>query len=84
MRDRDIIVDTPHQRAVWKPVGSPGTVLADGEIAGVWRPRKSGHTLTVAVETFRPLTAGLRARLRAEADHLAGLRGASTGRVEFE
>lgn len=83
MRDRDTIVDKAHQRAVWKMVGAPGTVLADGGIVGIWRPRKSGLTLTLTVETFGPMSAGSRTLLRAEANDMAQLRGASTVQVEF-
>ena len=84
LRDRDVIVDEQHRRAVWKPVGEPGTVLADGVIAGIWRPRTSGRTLTLTVTTFRSPSAALRERLRAEAEHMAALRGASSVRIEFE
>ncbi|WP_246011326.1 winged helix DNA-binding domain-containing protein [Nocardia mexicana] len=84
MRDRDTIVDKKFHREVWKTVGEPGAVLADGEIAGIWRPRKSGRTLTLTITSFRPLTAGVRKRVRQEADHVAELRGASAARVDFE
>ncbi|MBF6329386.1 winged helix DNA-binding domain-containing protein [Nocardia transvalensis] len=83
MRDRDTIVDKKYHRDVWKTVGAPGTVLADGHIAGIWRPRKSGRNLTLTITTFRSLTAGLHKQLREEADHVAELRGASTAQVEF-
>ncbi|WP_051342538.1 winged helix DNA-binding domain-containing protein [Pseudonocardia spinosispora] len=84
MRDRGTIVDEAYQREVWKSVGAPGAVLADGAIVGTWRPRKSGRTLTLTIKAFRPLSTGLRTRLRAEADHVAELRGASAVQVEFE
>jgi hypothetical protein len=84
MRDRGTIVDKKHHREVWKTVGAPGAVLADGSIVGIWRPRKSGRKLTLTVNTFRSLSAKLRKQLREEADHVAKLRGASTLQVEFE
>jgi hypothetical protein len=84
MRDRDTIVDRKHQREVWKTVGAPGAVLADGTIVGIWRPRKIGHTLTLRVNTFRSPSTNLCEQLREEAEHVAGLRGASTVHVEFE
>lgn len=84
MRDRDTIVDRKHHREVWKTVGEAGTVLADGTIAGSWRPRKSGRTLTLTVTTFRPLSTRLGEQVRAEADRVATLRGASAARVEFD
>lgn len=83
LRDRDTIVDRKHHREVWKTVGEPGTVLADGRIMGTWRPRKSGRTLTLTVTTFRSPSARLRKQLNDEAEHVAALRGASTVQVEF-
>lgn len=84
MRDRATIVDPKHQRAVWKSVGAPGAVLADGAIAGTWRPRKHGRTLTVTVTLFAPLRSALRTALREEARHVAQLRGADQAHVEFD
>ncbi len=82
MRDRDTIVDKQFHREVWKTVGEPGTVLADGQIVGTWRPSKSGHNLTLTIKPFRPLNTELRNQLRAEAEHVAELRGASTLQVK--
>ncbi|MGH3392592.1 MAG: winged helix DNA-binding domain-containing protein [Actinomadura sp.] len=84
LRDRDTIVDKQHHRDVWKTVGAPGAVLADGGIAGIWRPRKSGRKLALSVETFQPLSTELRKQLCDEAEHVAELRGASTVQVEFD
>ncbi|HEX3785540.1 MAG TPA: winged helix DNA-binding domain-containing protein [Pseudonocardiaceae bacterium] len=84
MRDRDTIVDPKHHREVWKPVGEPGAVLADGKITGIWRPRKSGRKLTLTITTFHSLSAALGKRLHEEAEHLAELRGASAVQIEFE
>ncbi|GAA4474489.1 hypothetical protein GCM10023094_10170 [Rhodococcus olei] len=84
MRDRDTLVDRRHHREVWTSVGAPGTVPADGTIAGIRRPRKRGRTLALAVTTFRPLNADLRERLREEASDVAALRGASAAAVAFE
>lgn len=83
LRDRETIVDRKYHRDVWKPVGDPGTVLVDGEIAGTWRPRKNGRRLALAVTTFRPLPAGKEKVLRDEAEQLAPLRGASSVTVEL-
>ncbi|MFC5803090.1 winged helix DNA-binding domain-containing protein [Streptomyces formicae] len=84
MRDRDTIVDRKHQRQVWKSVGEPGAVLADGTIVGIWRPRKSGRKLALTVQTFRSLSTELRKRVGEEAGHVAELRGASAVQVTFE
>lgn len=83
-RDREIIVDKEFHRRVWKTVGEPGTVLADGRVAGIWRPRKSGRRLTLTVEAFTPLPQRIRERARAEAEEVAVLRGADTVTVDFD
>ncbi|QWF84057.1 winged helix DNA-binding domain-containing protein [Amycolatopsis sp. CA-230715] len=84
MRDRDTIVDKRHHREVWKTLGEPGTVLADGAIAGIWRPRKSGRKLTLTITAFRTLSTRVRKQVHEEAERLAALRGASSVQIEFE
>ncbi len=83
-RDRDTIVDKKYHRDVWKPVGDPGAVLVDGEIVGVWRPRKSGRNLTISIKTFGSLPTRDKTSLEAEAEQIAPRRGASTVDVEFD
>ncbi|BCJ68328.1 winged helix DNA-binding domain-containing protein [Polymorphospora rubra] len=84
LRDRETVLDKKHHRDVWKTVGDPGTALADGEIIGVWRPRKSGRRLTVTIKTFDALPARTKKPLQAEADQVATLRGATSVDVEFD
>lgn len=84
MRDRELIVDRKHQREVWKPVGEPGPVLADGTIAGIWRPRKSGRTLSLTITEFSSLNQRRRDQLDQEAEHVARLRGADKVQVVFD
>ncbi len=76
--DRGTIVDRAHQRLVWTAVGPPGAVLVDGEIAGTWRPRTHGGSLTLTVTTFGPLASRQRRPLEDEAEAVATLRGASS------
>jgi hypothetical protein len=83
MRDRATIIDKKYHREVWKTVGEPGTVLADGKIAGTWRPRKSGRKLTITIKTFGTLPDGDKKSLLHEAEQVASLRGASSVDVEF-
>lgn len=83
MRDHDTIVATAYHRRVWKTVGDPGAVLVDGEVVGVWRPRKSGRTLTVTSTTFDPLPARHRRQIEDEAERVAALRGATAAVVAF-
>jgi winged helix DNA-binding protein len=67
LADRALLVPDPAQRRkVWRPAANPGIVLVDGEIAGVWRQRRSRDRLTLRIEPFTELTA--RHRRAAEAD----------------
>ena len=55
-RDRDALVpDADLRRRVFRPTGSPGVVLQDGELAGLWRARKKGRRLEVEVEALGTL-----------------------------
>lgn len=75
-RDRSTLVDDPAKaKALWPVLGRPGAVLVGGEIAGLWRPRKSGKKFTVAVEPWRGLEAPERKAVEAEAEKLAAFRG---------
>ncbi|SDY54990.1 Winged helix DNA-binding domain-containing protein [Geodermatophilus africanus] len=72
-RDRPILVDDPARaKALWPVLGRPGAVLADGEVAGTWRPRKAGSSLTVAVTLWAPVP---RDALTEAAERLAAFRG---------
>jgi hypothetical protein len=72
-RDRPLLVDDPvRAKALWPVLGRPGAVLADGEVAGTWRPRKAGSTLTVTVELWQPVP---REAVTAAAERLAAFRG---------
>jgi hypothetical protein len=82
--DRETIVDRKYHREVWRTIGDPGTVLADGKITGTWRPRKSGRRLAITIRTFDSLPDRVRNSLEAEADHLAPLRGAASVDVDFD
>lgn len=71
--DRTTLLAPEHHRTVWRTVGEPGTVLADGEIVGTWRPRARGAGLTVTVTAFVDL-GPYADSLRTEAETLSGLR----------
>ncbi len=83
MRDHKTIVAASHHREVWKTVGEPGTVLADGRITGIWRPRRSGRTLTITITAFESLPGPDSGLLHEEAEQVAALRGASSVAVRF-
>jgi hypothetical protein len=72
-RDRDALVpDAELRRRVFRPTGSPGVVLQDGALAGLWRARRKGRRLEVEVEKLGTLD--LEA-VRREAERIAPLRG---------
>ena len=81
-KDREILVpDEALRKRIWVSLGGPGMALVDGELAGLWRPRKKGKRLVVELEPLRRLSAGERDGLAAEAERLAPFRGAETGEL---
>ncbi|MEV6930035.1 winged helix DNA-binding domain-containing protein [Dactylosporangium sp. NPDC051485] len=72
-RDRDLLVpDKSQQKEVWRILGNPGVVLADGDLAGTWRARAVRKRLEVTVSLWRPVDP---AALEAEAETVAAVRG---------
>ncbi|WP_199042613.1 winged helix DNA-binding domain-containing protein [Glycomyces salinus] len=83
-RDRaTILPDASRRKALWPVLGRPGAVVVDGEVAGVWRPRKSGKRFKVAVEPWRELSAPERGAVEDQAERLASHRGAELTGVDF-
>jgi len=83
-RDRPTLLpDKALHRRVWRILGNPGVVLADGHIAGLWRPQKKGKRLVVTVESFAALAQNARAEIEAEAALLAPYRGCTSAEVTF-
>ncbi len=83
-RDRELLVpDAARRKAVWPVLGRPGAVLSGGALAGLWRPRKAGSSLTVAVEPWAPATAALRRAVEEQAERLAAHRGVRLKAVEY-
>jgi hypothetical protein len=75
-RDRDLLAPDPaHRKALWPVLGRPGAVLADGDVVGTWRPRKSGSALTVTVDPWTPVNTALRTTIGEQAELLATFRG---------
>jgi winged helix DNA-binding protein len=70
-RDRHVLADDKLRKRIWRPVGSPGVVLHDGELAGLWRARKQGRRLSIETEWL-----GDEVDFAGEAERLATLRGA--------
>lgn len=83
-RDREVLVPDPATRKrIWTTMGGPGMVLADGEIAGLWRPVKKGRKLVVSVEPLSRLRKVAKDALADEAAHLAPFRGAETAELAW-
>lgn len=82
-RDRELLVPDPAVRKrIWRVLGGPGTVLASGEVAGLWRAAKKGKKLLVTVEPVSEL-AVVEDELGAEAERIAPFRGADAGEVRL-
>ena len=83
-RDRATLVpDESLHRRVWKILGNPGVVLADGHLVGLWRPQKKGRRLVVTVETLAPVSRTVRAEVEGEAALIAPYRGCASAAVAF-
>ena len=67
--------DDALRKRVFRPVASPGAVLEDGRLAGLWRAKAKGKKAEIAVEKLGRRLA--RADLEDEARRVAELRGAS-------
>lgn len=85
-RDRELIVpDEAKRKEVWRTLGNPGALLVDGEIAGIWRPRKKGNSvLEITVTPFAPLPPTTRTAIETEATHLTTARNLKTPHVHYE
>ena len=71
------------QRAVWRPVGSPGLVLMTGHPVGTWRSRVAGPGLEVTVDAFASLGDRQRTAIEQAAGVLALFRGQADVTVRF-
>lgn len=80
-KDRPLLVDDPARaKALWPVLGRPGAVLDDGEIAGTWRPRKSGSKLGLQVELWDEVP---RTLLEEQAERLAAFRGVTLAGLDI-
>ena len=83
-RDRELLApDAALRKRIWRVLGGPGTVLASGEIGGLWRPTKKGKELLITVEPFGRLTKSAKDQLASEAERIAPFRGAETGQLQI-
>ena len=73
--NRRLLAPDPELRKrLFRPVASPGAVLRDGRLTGLWRVKAKGRKAELTVETVGRLT---RADLEDEAQRVAHLRGAA-------
>lgn len=78
-RDRDLLVpDKARHKEVWKILGNPGVVLADGEITGTWRAKLAKNRLDLTVTLFEPVP---ERALNPEAERVAAARGVTDVRL---
>jgi hypothetical protein len=81
-RDRPLLVeDADRAKDLWRTLGRPGGVFVDGEIAGTWRARRSGGSVSVTVS---PWTKAPKAAIAEQADRLAAYRGLRLSSLEVE
>jgi hypothetical protein len=70
-----LVPDRTLAKELWRPLGSPGPLVVDGEPAGFWRAVKKGRTLTLTVTARQRLSARHRTALDAQAEVVAEARG---------
>lgn len=84
-RDRSVLEpDLARQKLLWPTMGTPGALLADGRIAGIWRPRKAGRRLTVSITLWHRLSGRAGTDIAREAQRVAASRGADAAVVELQ
>ena len=69
-----LAADDALRKRLFRPVASPGAVLKDGRLAGLWKAKAKGRKVELTVEKLGRLA---RADLEQEARRVAELRGAA-------
>jgi hypothetical protein len=72
--------DTELRKRLFRPVGSPGAVLKDGRLVGLWRAKAKGRKTELTIEKAGRLTRG---DIEEEAQRVAELRGAGEAVLVF-
>lgn len=76
LRDRALLVaDEARRKDLWRVLGRPGAIVADGEVIGTWRPRTAAGRLTVAIDPWGRLAARDRTLVEEQSERLAAHRG---------
>jgi hypothetical protein len=77
--NRPLLAQDPELRKrLFRPVASPGAVLRDGRLTGLWRVKAKGRKAELTVEALGRLARG---DLETEAQRVAQLRGADAATV---
>lgn len=83
-KDRTLLVADPAQRkALWPVLGRPGAVLVDGEITGMWRPKKSGKRIGISVELWGKQSKSAHDKVERNTEKLAAFRELDLSSVDF-
>lgn len=78
-RDRELLIDDEARRKdLWRVLGRPGAIVADGEVVGTWRPRTKGSRFSIEVDPWGPTSDRDRDEVAAQAERLAEHRSRST------
>ena len=72
--NRALLADEPLRKRLFRPVASPGAVLRDGRLAGLWKAKAKGRKLEITVEKLGRLA---RDAVAEEAERIAELRGSA-------
>jgi hypothetical protein len=72
--------DAELRKRLFRPVASPGAVLRDGRLAGLWRVKAKGRKAEIAVEPLGRLPRG---PVGEEAQRVAALRGATEAALVY-
>jgi hypothetical protein len=84
-KDRSLLVpNSAHAKSLWPVLGRPGAVLLDGDLAGTWRPRKSGRALDINITLWGKVAAPGRERIEAAAERLAAFRNTTLHGVAYD
>jgi hypothetical protein len=84
-KDRPLLVDDlARAKALWPVLGRPGAILIDGEIAGMWRPRKSGKSLRIHVELWAKASGSVRKAISEQAERLAAYRQVPLSGIDLQ
>ena len=75
---READADAELRKRLFRPVASPGAVLKDGRLAGLWRMTTKGRRAEITVEKLGRLSPR---DLEEEAQRVAGVRGAAEAAI---